>query len=357
MSSIPATSQPGGMAGRLRPAGSSNEDPAPAWVVRKPSFVSRAKRNVIRGLANLPAEIALWGANTQPVSTYRDRRHEGRKVHTAPVGLTPTEASVVDGLDREGLCVTSLAELGLAGTAGGSIVAAGRRMAARLQAQAAAEGVIWRNPLRTTPADLLGSPEIFRWGLATTLIRIVEAYLRQPIGYDDAMVVHTLVDRRESGARRWHLDREDRRVVKVALYLNDVNEASGPFEFFKRAIADDRTRYRYPELSTAQLESTLGRKVDTAEVRTCTGPAGTLVFAETANHFHRGRPVTNLERSAIFFSYTSRRPRHPFYCQRSGLAREEIVRLVDGLSPDQQACALWRDQLAWPARLVPRSAS
>jgi hypothetical protein len=169
------------------------------------------------------------------------------------------------------------------------------------------------------------------------------------------MLFHTPADRKELGTRRWHLDREDRRVIKVGLYLHDVDATAGPFEVLRHEIGHTGRKFRlrdYLAWDTAALERRLGVPITEQNTVSVTGPAGTLLFADTARFYHRGRPAVDRARSAIFFSYFSRPPRHPFFCNRSRLSRPQIVRLVDGLSPAQRACALWRDDLPPAMRLL-----
>ena len=79
-----------------------------------------------------------------------------------------------------------------------------------------------------------------------------------------------------------------------------------------------------------------------------------MIFSDTASQYHRGKPAISRDRCAIFYNYFSRVPRHPFFCERSGLSRSQIAKLADGLTPEQRDCVLWRDSLPAIARLVPR---
>jgi hypothetical protein len=47
--------------------------------------------------------------------------------------------------------------------------------------------------------------------------------------------------------------------------------------------------------------------------KTCTGPAGTVVFVDVKAVLHHGSPRSK-ERAALFFVFTSERPLHPEYC-------------------------------------------
>jgi hypothetical protein len=87
----------------------------------------------------------------------------------------------------------------------------------------------------------------------------------------------------------------------------------------------------------------------------CTGSAGTVIFVDTAMYYHRGKPPTRQNRSAIFFSYFSRRPKHPFFCERSPFSRKDLYRLAKGLPAHQQACVYWKDSLPSAVKLIPKN--
>jgi hypothetical protein len=235
------------------------------------------------------------------------------------------------------------------------VLDAGQRLAGLMTERVAAMAGELPHHIEAPAVDMFTHPAIYRAGLDASLLRIAEAYLRQPVAYDGALLFHTPADGHERGTRQWHLDREDRRMVKIALYLNDVDEEGGPFEVLRHESHLPGTPFSYQALDTAGLEALLRRRLTASDTVACTGRTGTLVFADTARFYHRGRPATARARSAVFFSYFARVPRHPFFCARSRLSRTNIHQLSEGLSPAQQSAARWRDSLPLAARLVPPS--
>jgi hypothetical protein len=140
----------------------------------------------------------------------------------------------------------------------------------------------------------------------------------------------TKADGMEAGPRRWHRDAEDRRMLKIALYLNDVDEDGGPLQVLRRQLPDhDRmVRGKFPILSQEKLETALGDFDPDRDVVTCTGKAGTVIFADTAALYHRGKPASARDRCAIFFKYMNRAPLRPFRCERSTIPRAQTRRLA-----------------------------
>jgi len=309
-----------------------------------------------RRVASLPADIALGMTNVAPVSSYLDKRRsaiEESYVSTGP--LSPNEAAVVDGLRRHGVFITTLKNLGITHTEDVPILESGARITDVMADRVATLNQPRPAAIHSQPGDLLAHPQIYRWGLHETLLRIIEAYLRQPVAYDGPIVFYTEANNAEEGTRKWHLDREDRRVVKVALYLHDVDDGAGPLQILPLMPQNSDGRFKYPVVTTARLERLLGIRSGTLEPVTCTGTAGTVVFAETGRFYHRGKPPTSSNRAAIFYGYFARPPTHPFYCERARLSRTQIVHLIEGLRPQQRASALWRDVVPWPIRLIPAS--
>ena len=86
--------------------------------------------------------------------------------------------------------------------------------------------------------QFLRYPEIFQWGLQDKLIRIAENYIQTPVAYDTFRCDVTYAPVQDSGQRRWHIDHEDRRMLKVFVYLNDVDIDTGPFEYLDKKATD-----------------------------------------------------------------------------------------------------------------------
>jgi Phytanoyl-CoA dioxygenase (PhyH) len=133
-------------------------------------------------------------------------------------------------------------------------------------------------------------------------------------------------------SQQWHRDYNDRRLVKVFLYLNDVGELNGPFEYLSGShglgpLANKYNRtgddgYRaYPNNEEVErfLLSYSTVKLDGVEecrrhnggapanipVRIlCTGPAGTLIFADTFG-LHRGGYVQSGHRNMIMTTFST----------------------------------------------------
>lgn len=131
----------------------------------------------------------------------------------------------------------------------------------------------------------------------------------------------------------WHRDYNDRLLVKVFLYLNDVAEENGPFEYFAgthgrgplgrtfNRTGDDGIRV-YPDdkeiqeflkpiplvkLHEVEPQNRTGSRAPWAGKPSrvlCTGPAGSLIFADTFG-LHRGGYVQEGHRNLIMTTFST----------------------------------------------------
>jgi hypothetical protein len=286
-----------------------------------------------RKLRSFPAWTAHRISRLPAIERARETRYRSRlAAHASELPtLTDLDARICDGLRRNGIFMTSLEALALPGS--GDMFSVACEMAADYAPRARERAARGQNFLMVPPAMIMMRPNLFAWGLNDRLLNIAEAYLGLPPAYDGMAIIHTVADAREQSTRRWHRDREDRRMLKIAIYLNDVNADGGPFELDRRG-----------EIAL--------RADDPSAVQSCLGPAGTVIFADTARCLHRGRPAQR-DRAALFYSYFSRRPRNSFFCERSGLSRAQVAALTRDLPPRQAESARWFGALPPILRMIP----
>ncbi len=306
-------------------------------------LINVAWKKMLEAPANLGSQFLAW----PPVASHMEASYErARRAHEAHLpGLRGSDARIVEDLKESAVSVTSLEAMGLEGV--DALLADANALVARHSP--------WTRSFQADAADIIAHEEIIRWGLSDRLLDIAENYLCAPVGYDGINVFFTKADGMEVGTRRWHRDVEDRRMLKIALYLNDVDEDGGPLQVLRRRLPDhDRmVGGKFPIMHQGQLEKALGDFDPDRDVVTCTGKAGTLIFADTAAWYHRGKPARARDRCAVYFNYMNRAPLRPFRCERSTISRAQIRRLAASMPQRQRDCLLWRDSLPLVARIVP----
>lgn len=102
------------------------------------------------------------------------------------------------------------------------------------------------------------------------------------------------------GSQNWHRDPEDRKLCKVFLYLNDVDENSGPFIYVKETHHHGKFGKIFPQkppkgYSPIKSGVRLENFIPEENIVTVAGRAGTVVFCDTAG-FHRGGYALSGER-------------------------------------------------------------
>lgn len=312
-----------------------------------------------RWLRDLPARTALKALNQRHVRTWLGQRHAAA-VDRHSGALPPRDdvtCGIVHALNRNGVCITTLDELGLGSgsvPASQDVVDLAWKLAQDFAPDARALAKDGQQFIIVPPERIVENPAIFQWGLQDRLLDIAESYIGLPVAYDGVAINYTVADGREVSTRKWHRDWEDRRMLKVAVYIHDVDTDGGPFEAIARhdTVQSDQQGYSYELADDAELARRLGPGF-AQDVVSCTGRRGTVIFCDTARFFHRGKPGTARDRAALFYSYFANPPRHPFLCERTGLDYADAVRLAVTMPPRQRLAATWRRQLPPFLRMIP----
>jgi len=285
-----------------------------------------------------------------PIRALRQARYRSQvDGHRAALPtLSGASRGVVDDLQCNGVSQRSLDALGIAGSA--NMLGQACRLVASEMADFRSQAAAGSKFVMTRAESMLANPEIFLFGLQPLLLDIAEAYIGLPVAYDGATILYTAADGQEVSTRDWHRDREDRRMLKIIVYLNDVDAEGGPFQLLRDVPTEARARRHLYGLTADERQALKAGAA--GAVLDCEGPTGTTLFVDTARHFHRGKPAVGRDRAALFFSYFARRPQRPFFCDRSGLARADVERMVRHLSARQRDAALWHQDLPLHWRLL-----
>jgi hypothetical protein len=162
-----------------------------------------------------------------------------------------------------------------------------------------------------TRQQLALDDEILRTGLDARLLNIVNSYLGLWAKLTDADLWFTIPvgsGRPKSDSQRWHRDHEDTRLVKAFLYLSDVDEGAGPFQYIpaSRPGGPWGELWRRPSILGQPYppQDEVERTIAATDSVTCTCPAGTLVLCDTSG-LHCGGYATEHERLSAIWTYVS----------------------------------------------------
>jgi hypothetical protein len=251
-----------------------------------------------------------------------------RFVHSRNLpNISPDDQVIVETCAREGVCVSSLSQLDLSSTP--PLLVAASEYLKRMDLALLASGRDDKSqgtaddPLFPQIFTVTDIPEFYRWGTEQRLLDIVENYLRVRVKFQGVHLRRDFSNRSPVTTELWHKDLEDRRIMKIFVYLSDVDMEAGPLEYIPKEAASPATeRAIKVAIQKAERSGQMGiddvemdRIVPRARWKTCPVPKGSVVFADTVALYHHGRPRMRT-RSSLFFVYTAARPLRPWHCHQ-----------------------------------------
>jgi hypothetical protein len=252
-------------------------------IIWKETFGSRLAVSLHSRARNFPPYQAwLHHGHRKARAAYRDRLSNDGKL---------------DDLYQE-LRANGVAQrhLGYFGAPYERMVVAADRLCAELAAQPV-EGIHFRD----VPDDerLLADSEPYLFALSEPLLDLAERYMGLPVRHFGVAVKREIANGELVGTRHFHTDPEDENVLKIIVYLNDVDAGTGPFQCLSAPDSAKVGRARGAELE---------RIVPPSNWVTCLGPRLTANICDTARCLHRASPPLTTDRYSITFSYLSERP-------------------------------------------------
>jgi ectoine hydroxylase-related dioxygenase (phytanoyl-CoA dioxygenase family) len=136
-------------------------------------------------------------------------------------------------------------------------------------------------------------------------------------------------------SQRWHRDPEEKKICKVFIYLNDVDENTGPFTFVLGSQYGGKYGHLFPQKTpegSYPNEEILLKKIDPRDIKLMTAPKGTVIFCDTSG-LHRGGYAKTKERLMFtaFFSAPTNSEK-PWY----KISKEEKENLKKELNEEQK---------------------
>ena len=286
------------------------------------SFFSRIVNSGWYRVANAYFVIRFW----RPVWLYIVNR-KGRAVHgkiNRPLDVI--QRRIVDDLRREGIAMVHIDEL-----------FPGRPIFQELfaymndlypHADTKTPKTFLRNLWDAVPLMDFKNP-FFRFAIDEKITDCIHAYMGVATKFYYFTLNVTMPISEGSDAvysQRWHRDPEDRKLCKVFLYLNDVDEGTGPFMYVRSSQEGGKWRHWYPQVGlrggAIPSDADVQKYIPRADIIIGTARAGTLIFCDTSG-LHRGGYATKNERIMFTAGYCT--------CANSWPTR---FRRVDGFEHD-----------------------
>ncbi len=228
--------------------------------------------------------------------------------------LEGRDRNILKALKKDGVYVTTLVDLGL--NSSSELLKAAYHELSQME-DPNNDHLDERLPQIYTVTAL---PEFYAWGVEKRLLNIIENYIGLPIAFHGVHLRKDFKSKHQFGTLLWHSDAEDRRIIKIFIYLNDVEQKTGPFEYIPRSLTP-LFSWNYFQLYYKLWKSNY-MGIDDEEVKpvipksawkSCPGPAGTVIIVDTKNALHHGTVRTE-DRSTLFFCYTANPPERPDLC-------------------------------------------
>ncbi|MBD2138017.1 phytanoyl-CoA dioxygenase [Anabaena sp. FACHB-1237] len=232
-----------------------------------------------------------------------------RQHHSHLPVLEKRDRIIAESLQNNGIVITTLEDLGLPSTS--EMLNAAHSLLPQMGKHN--YPVYAQNPPEIyTVTDL---PQFYNWGKEQRLLNILENYIGLPVAYHGVQIRKDFINKSQFSTMLWHRDSEDRRIVKIIIYLNDVEEKEGPFQYVPSSFTSGINFYRlYYQLYEKGIDDeTLNKIVSKSAWKSCCGPAGTVIIADTNRLLHHGTVRTS-ERSTLFFAYTANPPKRAELC-------------------------------------------
>lgn len=278
---------------------------------------NRAKRQVI--------------AQVPPVRWAAESLHERRRRQWAG-NLPPLRergADLVSRLEAEAIVASTLDDFEVPGT---------EELKAALEPMI--EPLAGRDPagastLRPSQEEMVGDLSLWHWGLQDRLLDVVENYLGVSPRYFGPEIRREVADSQAVGVRQWHRDSEDRRMLKILVWLNDVDELGGPFAYLPIVRSEEAVR-SLSYVSGFVSEDRLHSIVPADEVRTVTGPKWTAFMADNTRLLHKATPPVARDRYSVTFTWSTRHPLKTI--EPVPWTPYQADRITSGLSGRQLGC-------------------
>jgi hypothetical protein len=133
--------------------------------------------------------------------------------------------------------------------------------------------------------------EFLAYGASDEILRIVCSYFNMFCRLLSLDVWYNLpVEGPDQLSQRWHRDPDDKKQVKIFLYLRDVDGGTGPFCYIPKSHNGGPFAKVLPQtihVSNYPPDGVVEKLFPPDQRRVCVGKAGTLIFCDTTG-YHRG---------------------------------------------------------------------
>ena len=263
---------------------------------------------ITKKVKNIPLKLRREISRIPPIQAIKEQAYQ-KALNNHLQFLPELDAQgslIVKELREEGTCIIPIEDLQLSSTS--AMMSVAQTLADNLKILDTDPNTDNNCELGSSKEDLREFSEMLLWALEPKLLDIIENYIGLPILYQGFAMRRSIADGKYSGVRRWHIDWEDRSIIKVIIYLNDVLPGGGAYNYISRKTTPEAIKklnyYNLGYVSDEEMAAAVPRN----SWNTCLAPKGSVIISDTSSVFHRAQPPTHHERYSITFCYTSAMP-------------------------------------------------
>lgn len=245
-----------------------------------------------------------------------NRKSRRRFAHEGPQ-LDDVQSGIVDDVRRQGFALRAFTDL-FPADEWEAVESQGRRFVAETEADLAAGGEHVRVRagkefvvrLHSYGVELGLDDPWFRLCASRRMLDIANTYVGMwsKLEYvDEWYSVPQPAEATRISSQRWHRDFNDKHLLKAFLYLVDVDEPMGPFQYVAGSQPGGPYADAWPWKPLGEnypSEEELEQRVPSDAVQVFTGPKASLIFCNTCG-FHRGGFSTTDPRVLATVTYSS----------------------------------------------------
>jgi hypothetical protein len=243
-----------------------------------------------------------------------------RRLAHQPPALDSVQEGILSELRTEGYAVRPFSEVVPDPATWAELDREATRFIDETEAELAREGEGGESTLRRRPGkefvvrkyaydvQLPFDDPWLKLGLNKRLLDLANTYLGMwtKLEYVDVWYTPPGDETERKSSQRWHRDFNDRHLLKAFLYLVDVDEATGPFEYVPRSAPGGELDHLWPWRPLGDNyppDDELAARIEGKSV-SFVAPKGTLIFCNTSG-FHRGGFASGKPRTLATVTYSS----------------------------------------------------
>lgn len=298
---------------------------------------------IAKKVKNIPLKLKREISRIPPIQALKEQAYQkALNNHSQFLPELNTQGlSIVKTLREEGTCIIPIEDLQLCST--DMMMNTAFTLADKLKTLNPQSSQNDNCEVGSSPEDLREFTEMLLWALEPKLLNIIENYIGLPILYQGFAMRRSVADGRRFGIRRWHVDWEDRRIIKIIIYLNDVLPGGGAYDYISRKITPIAIRkLNYYNLGYVS-DDEMANAIPEDSWTTCLASKGTVIITDTSSVFHRAQPPIHHERYSITFCYTSTMPQVIWNGRRISQEQWEVI---DRNTSQRQKNCLHKKRLA-----------